>query len=357
MKTEKKMEKEQKEEGFITLKEMLQNYSTRPKTKYLWSGIKEKTFGFVFGPAKSGKTIFCENMAMNIAIGASEYFGYKLDGVPKKVLFAGLEEYWEERVERNKTQYESLDQEAKSLLETNYMYQKTDFPRKITRKEQWEKLIKLIKDSKAEVVFLDSITRMNHGNIEDSRTAEEIVQRLRDISYDLGITLICIHHTPKMGEQQEITMNCIKGSSSFSQEIDFAIGINKTTKGYRYMKNVDFRYAPEDNETVKEFEIDEDIWLNYTKDSDEMEVLKRSDRRISVGKREKIVSFFNQNPDTTFKTGQLVGKFKDLVGIEERQVKSYLKNLSKSNLITNVSHGKYASVNYQVKKGGEDVSQ
>lgn len=345
------------ETSFVTFEEMLKQHSTRPKTKYLWSGIKGKTFGFVFGPAKSGKTIFCENMAINIAIGAKDYFGYKLDGIPKKVLFIGLEEYWEERVQRNKTQYRALSDDLKKLMLQNYLYQKVDFPRKITTKEQWTKLAEIIKSSKAEVVFLDSITRMNHGNLEDSKTAEQIVQGLRDICYNSGITLICIHHTPKMGEQQELTMNCIKGSSSFAQEIDFAVGINKTIKGYRYLKNVDFRYAPADDNTVKEFIIDDSIWLKYEKDGEETDILKRSDRRVSFNKRDKIVSFFNEHPDTTFTTGQLVGKFKDLVGIEERQAKSYLKNLSRSNLISNISHGRYASVNYELKEGGEDVSQ
>lgn len=342
--------------SFVTFQEMLKEYSTKPKSKFLWSGIKEKTFGFVFGPAKSGKTIFCENMAMNVAIGAKEFFGYKLEGKPKKVLFIGLEEYWEERVQRNKTQYEALDNEAKELILQNYLYQKVDFPRKITKKEQWRRLSEIIKSSKAEVVFLDSITRMNHGNLEDSKTAEEIVQRLRNICYDSGITLICIHHTPKMGEQQEITLNCIKGSSSFSQEIDFAIGVNKTTKGHRYLKNVDFRYASADDDTVKEFTINENIWLEFEKESEETEILKRSDRRISFEKRNKIIGFFNEHPDTTFSTGELIKKFNVLIGIEERQTKSYLKNLSKTNLINNISHGKYTSVKYEIKEGGENAS-
>jgi len=67
----------------------------RPKVEYLWGGIKEKSFGLVFGPSKSGKTIFSENLAMSLAVGRDSFFGKKLSGKPKKVFFIGLEEFWE----------------------------------------------------------------------------------------------------------------------------------------------------------------------------------------------------------------------------------------------------------------------
>lgn len=104
------------EKSFLTLSEMLEEKKNRPESKFLWSGIKEKSFGLVFGPSKSGKTIFCENLGMKIAMGADEYLGYELDGVPKKVLFVGLEEFWESRAERNNKQLEELDSEQKELV-------------------------------------------------------------------------------------------------------------------------------------------------------------------------------------------------------------------------------------------------
>ena len=68
------------EKVFLTFSEMLTNFENSPKEKFLFSGIKEKSFGLVFGPSKSGKTIFCENLAMKLAIGASEFFGKKQIG-------------------------------------------------------------------------------------------------------------------------------------------------------------------------------------------------------------------------------------------------------------------------------------
>src|SRR5690606_25483418 len=135
-----------------------------------------------------------------------------------------------------KNQYNLLDDEEKLLLNQNYLYQPFEFTHFIKNQEHWESLKDLIQDSEASIVFIDSITRMNHGKLENSDTVETIMQNLRDIAYGSKVTLVCIHHTPKIGDV-EITMDSMKGSSTFSQESDFAIAIRKTSKGYRYMKN------------------------------------------------------------------------------------------------------------------------
>ncbi len=163
--------------GHLTLKEILKEYETRPRPKFLWNGIKEGSFGLVFGPSKSGKTIFCENLAMCLAYGAKEFFGYELDGNPKKVIFIGLEEFWLSRAERNKMQYEVLSDDQKKLVDENFMCQAIGFKNKIYSEKDWEDLETLIRGSKAKVVFIDSITRMNPGKLENSADAEKVMQK------------------------------------------------------------------------------------------------------------------------------------------------------------------------------------
>ncbi|HSD08865.1 MAG TPA: AAA family ATPase [Flavobacterium sp.] len=329
-------------------------YKEMPPKKMLWSGVKEKSFGLVFGPPKSGKTIFCEYLAISIAIGRESYFNHFLDGNPKKVLFIGLEESFESRLGRNILQYETLTEEEKLLMDENYDVQEIDFPKFVISKENWENLYQTIEGSGAEVVFIDSITRMNHGKLEDSKTAEEIMSRLRVLSQELNITLFAIHHTPKL-HGNPITMDGIKGSSVFAQESDFAIGINRTDRNHRYVKNVFFRYDNDDDEFVKEFEISANACPSYSGEVDEDEILQRLDRRRAVDKREVMKDFFNSNPNVIYTLKQAVDVLKPLVGLQERQIKTYLSELSNNQKIKCYERGHYSSVYYRsIGEGGKN---
>lgn len=326
-------------------------YSSMPVKKMLWNGVVEKSFGLVFGPSKSGKTIFCENLAISIAIGRDNYFDYALDGNPKKVLFIGLEENFQNRLSRNISQFEILSEDEQALMDENYDIQEIEFPKFIINKDNWETLYSSIENSRAEVVFIDSITRMNHGKLEDSKTAEEIMSRLRDLSHELNITLFAIHHTPKL-HGNAITMDSIKGSSNFAQESDFAIGISRTEKKHRYMKNVFFRYANDDDEFVKEFEINNNAWLDYSGEVDEDEILQRNDRRRAIDKRELVMTFFDSNPNTTYSYIEAVEQLKPKIGLQDRQIKTYLSELTKANKIDGSEKGYYRSIKYKFNTEG-----
>lgn len=340
--------------NYITFENMITEYTKRPKTSYLWNGIKENSFGLVFGPSKSGKTIFCENFAMSIAIGAKEYLGHKLCGEPKKVLFVGLEEHWENRAERNLKQYSALSEEEKVLINNNYRYQSIDFQQMILSDNDWDDLENTIVSSEAKVVVIDSITRMTTGKIEYGDTAGDIMRKLRALCYDNQVTLVAIHHCPKMHDEV-LTMSKIKGSAVFAQESDFAIGINKTSKGHRYVKDVFFRYAPDDTQLVKEFVINEDIWLDSITDVEEEELLNRVDRRRVANHDETIISYFNTNATKSYSTSDAVEYFKSVLPIKERSIKCWLSKLSKANKINGSVHGQYSSVNYKyIEEGGRD---
>lgn len=329
---------------FLKFSEIRKMYSEMPPKKMLWSGIKEKTFGLVFGPSKSGKTIFCENLAISIATGKKSFFNYPLDGIPKKVLFIGLEETWDNRAERNLKQFDTLSDEETVLMDENFIVQNLEFSKTIIKEEDWNNLRELIKEVSPDVVFIDSITRMSPGKIENSDVAEKIMLDLRNISQEFGITLFAIHHTPKL-HGNPITMDSIKGSAVFAQESDFAIGINRTDYKNRYMKNVFFRYERDDDDKVIGFNISENSWLDIEGEIDEDTILKKTDRRIAYDKRDVICDFFNSNPNTTYTSKEAVNILMECTGLKDRQIKTHLSRLSAENKINGSKRGFYVAMN------------
>ncbi len=326
---------------YINFSEAINLLETTEPVEMLWNGVVKNSFGLVFGPSKSGKTIFCENLAISFALGKDEFMGYPINSEPKKVMFIGLEEYWVNRIDRNKKQFDFLSDDEKKLFKNNFLIPKIDFPKTITTRENWALLRETIKSSGAEIVFIDSVTRMNHNKLEDSKTAEQICLNLRNISQDLNITLFVIHHTPKLGDDG-ISMDKIKGSSSFSQESDFAIAVGRNERKVRYIKNIYFRYADDSDDSLHEFTFNENLIVEPKGIINSFELSREQDRRTSTN-RQAIVDFIDSNSSVVYATNELVSILKEKLNIQERQIKSYLSDLVNTEKIVSPRQGIYTS--------------
>jgi hypothetical protein len=64
-----------RESRILTISEAISRVNTEPEIPTIWSGIKGGSFGFVFGPSKSDKTILCENFAMSLALNRKDFLG------------------------------------------------------------------------------------------------------------------------------------------------------------------------------------------------------------------------------------------------------------------------------------------
>lgn len=340
--------KENKEKGFLTFKEVEDFHQKQPPEKFLWNGITEGSTGIVFGPSKSGKTTLCECLAMSLCVGKPSFLDFKLDTQPKKIIFLGLEEHWKMRAGRNRKQKEGLTETEKELYGENYLYQPYNYTKTVTTPKDWKQLEQTIKSSGADVAFIDSITRLNHGDLSKGNDAALIMQRLKEICHKLGITIICIHHTPKIGNNP-LTMDAMKGSSTFAQEADFIIGVRKTYSGRRYLKNVEFRYCGFEEGVVYEFRLSERVTTDFVGKATEYELLEQSDGRRADNNREHIIKLLNNMACKKISTKDLVFKLKPDLGIQERQIKSLLSELVASKLIKRPKKGFYLSLDCSQK--------
>jgi RecA-family ATPase len=320
------------------LHELIERGKLAPPIPYLWTGIKEGSFGFVFGPSKSGKTTFCENLALAIANGEKEFFDKPLSCGAQKVFFISMEEYWQPRTERNARQIENLGTSKVS----NFLTVNEDFPRIIDILKDKDWLKNMILESEAKVVFIDSLSRLYSGSIEESNLAKQVLLALRELSNDLKITLIVIHHTPKQ-IGRPLTIDSLAGSRMLAQDADFAIGVSRTHDGTRYLKEVAFRYAQENAETVTAFMINENSWLIPTVEVPEATLLKETDGRNDDSNAELIFDFIvenTQNQDTV-RTKQLLEEFVDCKIMSKPTMFASLNKLMAKNKISKPHNGQY----------------
>ena len=321
-----------------SIEELIIRRSTEPKIPYLWSGIKVGSFGFIFGPSKAGKTTLCENLAFAIATGQEEFFNKPLTEGAKKVFFISLEEFWQNRTERNEKQIEHLN----LPLNNNFYSIDENFPRLIDTIEDWYLLKNHIKKIKAEVVFIDSLSRLYSGSIEDSSLAKELLFKLRELSSELKITLIIIHHTPKQ-VGRPLTIDSLAGSRMLAQEADFMIGVSKTPDGSRYMKEVAFRYAPENDETVTTFIINENAWLIPTLEISEAALLKTSDGRSDESNADLLLEEIEEQTEKKgFATAaELLVKFEESKIMSKPTLFSRLNKMISKGKIEKINKGNY----------------
>lgn len=315
-----------------------------PALKMVYSGIKENSLGFVFGPSKSAKTTFCENLGLSIASGQESYLGLPINIENKKVLFLSLEEFYKSRTERNKKQCNPLVEKLGDKWIENYIVANENFLRYVVSNEDWEKLEKTIEDNKPGIVFIDSLSRLYEGNIEDSKLAKELTKRLRELCNKMQTTIVIIHHTPKLNNSP-LTIHSLAGSRILGQEGDFFIGFNKTIDGTRYLKEVSFRYAPENHESVKVFEIDQFQWLRIVKEEDEAVLLSEFDGRRNNENYLVVSSFVSEiarEGGKEIKAAEFNRAFLDSKIMAKPTLYDCISKLIAAKRLTKLEHGVYS---------------
>jgi archaellum biogenesis ATPase FlaH len=326
--------------------ELVEKHKNSPAYEFLWRGIRASSFGFIFGPPKSGKSSLCECLALHIAAGRTTFLGTPLQTPSPTVLYIGLEEDERSRLSRNNLQSQSLSQAELEKVNINFRTLADDFPRMIISDDDWNLLRQEIIRSKASTVMIDSFTRLCAGSVEQSLDAHKILMKLRKLCHELKVTLICIHHTPK-NNGKGLTMDSMAGSRVLAQEADFIIGVNKIDQT-RYIKDVEYRYV-EPDEQVMIFNITETREIAIIKLEDENHILKEAvnpkDKKSKT--KEVLLRYLQTNGGTT--GPELYNEFVVVQGLMKRSTLYY--NLDKL-IEDNVIEKDPSSGHYSVRQGG-----
>lgn len=313
-----------------------------PPVKKVYDGIEEGTLTFVIGPPKVGKTTYCENMALCIALGFDEFLGKPIEAENRKVLVISLEESSRLYARRRQIQASKFldNNELYELFCENFLTINDNLPSFFTSDDDWSLLKKAIIQSGAKIVFIDSLTRLYCGGIEESSKAKQVTMQLRELVKELHITLFVIHHIPKHTIDKPLGVFSMAGSRVLAAEVDSIYGVTKTSGGVSYIKEIENRYKRKDDECMV-FEIDDNQWINVTDSLDEDEIIEgtKKDKRKSAVNTKPIYNYFKEKVCCT--TKQLKEKFVDDGTMSGPTLNTQLKKLEEAGSIKRTGHGEY----------------
>lgn len=326
-----------------TLGELLKRYKDDERPKMFWAGIIPKSVGFVSGPAKSGKTILCENLAFAIVSGKKQFIGVPIEIEKSKVLFISMEEETNMRIiQRGIKQIKGFSSEEKILIKENIHYSDKKFIRSVETESDWEIIENEIKIHNCNLVFIDSTNRFNI-DIQDKLEANSMMRRFRNFAEKYNCAIILIHHTTKSQENKPMTLNTMSGSSALGRDADFFIGVNRLTNGVRYVKFIESRYYPFNDET-KVISIQENSLIDLVSEEYESEILKTIDGRYNKDNSELIIEFVRKSvgSEKEFEAKLLHNHFVETNGlITKKTLYNQINKLCSSNTIKKIGHGKY----------------
>lgn len=328
----------------VSLGDSLERHHKEPPTPLIIPAIKDVSFGFIFGPPKSGKTIYCEHLLLSIAAGRTMFNGYLLQCSNRKCLFVSYEENTRGRNERNKKQLHGFSVEEQEAILQNYVVSNQEMPKYVLAGEDWQALEDEIVYYKPGMVVIDSLSRLTMESNSEEEVAKTITKRLQGLVIKHKCTIIVINHTTKGKNESPLTINSMSGSRIYSQEAEFIIGINKTISNTRYIKIVCARHDKDDYDTVDTFDFDEHLCIKIKGKEYEGKVLAVYDGRRDSSNTEVVYQaidpLMKDADNDEFNTSDLKHLYEKGLMSKETFFKA-LENLCEDGKIKRLSRGKY----------------
>jgi len=319
-----------------------------PEPKIVWNGIVEGSKGLIVGVSKTGKTTLAENLAISLAVGKTEFFGYPLQGTPEKVLFINLEESYRVRGRRNIKQLETLNTKEVSIFNENYFSTPENFPEFMINESSWECLHDYIKAVEPKYIFIDSLSHMFDGQIENSDPSMKFVKRFRDYVTSLGKTVVVVHHNTK-GNDKPVTQDSIAGSRIIAQEFEYAIALANipTSHGGHYLCKLYNKYFENDETAATLYKVNENNWVQNIGIANKFDLYKDTvvDYRFNEKNKqivyEYIVSQSSQDSQTIIETADLSENLVNTKIMSKDTLHKSLGKLIGENIISKGDRGQY----------------
>jgi KaiC/GvpD/RAD55 family RecA-like ATPase len=214
-----------------TANQCISDAKTQPVPRNLYrSLIYEGEITFLFADTNVGKSIFAVQIANEIS-------------GTDKVLYIDLE--LSDKQFQNRY---SEDYHNEFVFNNNFM--RIDFMRPFQLPEGRnyddcfiDYLKGLIVKTDTKVIIIDNMTKLISGDTDTARAAKPLMDRLCDLKFEYGLTLLLLEHTRKTDMSRPISLNDLQGSKMKANFADaaFSIGRSVKDKNLRYVRQLKCR--------------------------------------------------------------------------------------------------------------------
>lgn len=286
--------------------ERMDDASKQPTPRRLYNNtslIYENELTLVFAGTGDGKTILALQVANYIS-------------VTDKVLYLDLElsdVQFRKRYSDNTNDFHFND----NLFIVNFQ-RRFSIPEGSNYDEFFlDSLKELLNETGAKIVFIDNMTRLISADTDKAQNAKPLMDKLNDMKFDYGLTMILLEHSRKTDSTRPITINDLQGSKmkvNFADAV-FCIGVSARDKNLRYVKQLKVRSSEMeyDENNVIVYEIAQKdsflqfVFNDYGRESDHLQSPSETDRDTIIMKVKELLKEGNTQRFTANELGIAVG--------------------------------------------------
>jgi hypothetical protein len=147
-------------------------------------------------------------------------------------------------------------------------------------------------------------------------------------------------------DDRPITIASLAGSRVVGQEMDFMIGVNRSTAGVRYFKDVSYRYHSDDSEYVSRFSINDQNIIVPEGPIREADILRASGMYKSPNASETVVHNFmieqaGDDPSKVINASDIYKHLEETKILSRPTLHKAIETLIKKDLISRPAKGIY----------------
>lgn len=227
------------------------------KEPKLWDPFLQKVgLASVVGSSDTGKSSFLRQLALSIALGKSEFLGFKLSPENNRVIYVSTEDDLNSTKVANKMQLSKLMKDEKKLEQLKQLEFIFDTENLIKTLET------IVSEKKVDLIIIDAFADVFTKEINSSTQVRSFLMPYHSLAIKNKCLVIFLHHNNKRSENTSPSKNNIVGSQGFEAKMRSILEIRKAPNDKRHMVLLKCNFLPSKFKKIKYIlEFDEETLL------------------------------------------------------------------------------------------------